>query len=209
MYARITRVQFPPDRVDDLVNAFTSTALPAFEGLPGYAGHSLAIDRTGGDGQAVTFWESEQALRDSEEKATGIRTETTAAGGAGVVSVHRMEVALMERATPPSAPAFLRVIRGKGDPARLDAAVQATRDRALPVLHQQPGFRAVVVALDRSSGDMQVTGVYATAEDRENADAALSGIRSQIFQDAGAGQPQISRYEVVSVQFVGVGATAG
>lgn len=209
MYARITRVQLPADRVDDLIDSFKNTAVPGLEALPGYAGHSLAVDRSSGDGQAVTFWESEKALRDSEEKATGIRTQTVDAGGGKVATVYRLEIALMERATPPSQPAFLRVIRATGDAKRFDAMVQATRDKALPICRGLKGFRALLVGVDRSSGQAQVTSVWSTAQDRDSSDAALAGIRREIFELGGAGQPEISKYEVVSVQFVGAGALAG
>lgn len=208
MYARITRVQAPPDRLDDIAKAFVNDALPALRALRGYAGSSLAVDRASGDGQAVTFWESREALESSEQAATGIRTETTQAGGGQVASVQRLEVALMERVAPASRPAFLRVIRTKADPARLDALLQAVRDQAIPAVRPLTGFRALVVSLDRDAGDVVVTAVYATAADREEADRRMADIRNAVLAAGGADRPEISLYEVLAVEFVGVGAAA-
>jgi heme-degrading monooxygenase HmoA len=209
MYVRSTRVQSPPERLDDMVNAFISTALPAIRALPGYAGSSLGVDRQTGDGQAATFWDSAEALANSETAATGIRTDTTQAAGGTVVSVQRGEVVLLERAAQPSVPAFIRVVRAQGDPAKLDAMVQATREKALPILRGLRGFRALVVSVDRDSGLSVVTSVWDTAADREASDAAIDEVRRGVFATAGATQPpDVSRYEVMSVEFVGVGAAS-
>lgn len=209
MYVRATRVQSPPERLDDMVKAFTATALPAIRALPGYAGSSLAIDRQTGDGQAVTFWDSAEALANSESAAAGIRTDTVQAGGGNVVSVQRGEVALLERAVAPSVPSFLRVVRGQGDPGKIDAMVQATRDKALPILRGLRGFRALAVSVDRDSGATVVTSVWDTAEDREASDKAIDETRRSIYATGGATQPpDVSRYEVMSVEFVGVGSAS-
>jgi heme-degrading monooxygenase HmoA len=210
MYARITRVQSPPERLDDLVNTFTTNALPALRSLPGYAGSSLGIDRSSGDGQAVTFWESAEALKSSETAATGIRNDTVQAGGGKVASVQRLEVALFERFAPATAPAYIRVVRAQGDRTKIDTLVQATRERALPVLRDTHGFRALVIAVDRDSGGSVVTTVWDSPEDREASDAKIDAIRRDLFAMAGATQPpEISRYEVHAVEFVGAAATAG
>lgn len=206
MYARITRVQAPPARIDDLAQAFTGSAVPALRKLSGYAGSVLAVDRGSGDGQAVSFWESKEAMKNSAGSATGIRTETTQRAGATVTSVDEVEVALIERQDAPSAPAFLRVIRSKTDPSRLDGLVQACRDQALPALRGVPGFRALNVSVNRESGSVAITGVYATAEAREAADARMADLRRSIFEGAQASPPQISLYEVLAVEFVGAGA---
>lgn len=207
MYARVSRLQGPPDRIDELVSHFTSTSLPAIRALPGYAGSSLAVDKDRGDGQAVTFWESKEALEATEQVATGIRTAATQAGGGTLVSVHRLEIAIMERAGQPTTPAFLRVMRAQGDPSRLDAMIQATREKALPVLRTLSGFRALVVGVDRQSGFGMITGVWDTVADREASNERMQGIRKEIFDISGA-QPEIALYEVKAVEFTKVGATS-
>jgi heme-degrading monooxygenase HmoA len=206
MFARLTRVQSSPDRINDNFAAFNNTALPRVRTLPGYAGATLAVNRQSGDSQIVTFWDTEDALKQSAAAAAGIRSDTVQAGGGQVTAIEEYEVALMERVTPPSTPAFLRVMRSQTDPARQDALVQATREQALPVLKTLPGFRAVVVNLDRQSGRVIITGVWATAQDRDASETSMADIRTRVFAAAGAGQPEILRYEVLAVEFVGVGA---
>jgi heme-degrading monooxygenase HmoA len=208
MYARITRVQAPPSRVEDLARSFTDAALPALRAISGYAGSSLAIDRASGDGQAVTFWESKEALQASDQAASGIRGDTVSAAGGQVTSVQRLEILLMERAAPAQAPAFLRVVRARVDPTRLDAMTQATRGDALPLLRGLQGFRALVVSADRQSGDCVVTSVWDSPEARDASDSRIADVRRSIFEIGGASSPEIAKYEVLSVEFVGAGATA-
>jgi heme-degrading monooxygenase HmoA/quinol monooxygenase YgiN len=207
MFARLTRAQSSPDQIETNLQAFTSTALPRIRSLPGYAGAALAVDRQTGASQVVTFWDSEESLKQSAGAAAGIRTDTLQASGGQVTSVDEYEVALMERVDTPSAPSFLRVMRGQADPAKLDALVQATREQALPVLRTLSGFRAVTIGIDRQSGRVMITGVWASAEAREASNSAMADTRSRIFAEAGASQPEIALFEVLSVEFVGVGAT--
>ena len=205
MYLRVTRVQAPVDRLDEIVQAFKGTALPGVQKLAGYAGSVLAIDRGSGDGQVATFWESAEALRASAAPAEGLRAATVQAGGGKVTSVQEFEIALLERAGAPSMPAFLRVVRATADPAKINDMVEATRTRALPVLRDLPGFRALNVSVDRGSGLVAVTGVWGSEAEREASDAQIGQIRSNILEIGGATNPEISRYEVFAVEFVGAG----
>lgn len=208
MDARITRIQASPGNVDALAAAFTGTALPAIRELAGYAGHSLGVNRETGDAQAATFWESRSALDASEDAAGAIRSETVGAAGGSVVSVDRFEIALMERFSPPTL-SSLRVIRGEVDRNRVDELTQAVRDDSLPVVRSQSGVRALVLAVDRSSGRFAITSVWETAEAREASMAAILPMRERVFAAVGVRSPEILGYEVLSVEFVGVGAFRG
>jgi heme-degrading monooxygenase HmoA len=209
VYARVTRVQGPPERVEDMIAAFTGTALPAIRALHGYAGHSLGVNRGNGDGQAVTFWESREALEATEPSANDIRAGVTQAGGASVVSVDRFETLIMDRTVRASAPAYIRVSRGQADPGRLDDMARIMRDEALPVLRLLPGFRAAVVGADRASGRFAVTTVWNSPEERDSSLGSIDAIRRRTFEAAGAGDAEMLLYEVTSVEFVGAGVATG
>jgi heme-degrading monooxygenase HmoA len=206
MDARISRIKVAPENADALIAAFAGSALPALREIAGYAGHSLGVDRESGDSQAVTFWESRSSLDASEEAGGRMRTSTVQAGGGSVVSVDRFEIALMERFTQPSAPSFLRVIRGEVDPNRLDELARLMRDDSLEVVRSQPGARAMVLGIDRSSGRFAITSVWESAEAREASRAAIDPMRVRVFGAVGVEKPEFCAYEVVSVEFVGVGA---
>lgn len=206
MYARITRVQAPTDRIDDLVATFKEQAVPAMRALSGYAGSSLAIDPSSGDGQGVSFWDSREAMQASREAATGIRTSTVQQGGGTVTSVKEYEQVVFERVAPPTTPAYLRVTRFKVDSGKIDSLIDAVRNEALPVVRDIAGFRALTLGVARETGECGIVSVWDTAEHREASAAPIEPLRDRIFTAVGASDLDVARYQVYSVEFVGVGA---
>ncbi len=96
MHARVTTIEGSPDRADAGIDSFRSSALSVVRGLDGFKGALLLVDRNSGKGLAATLWESEAAMRASEEAVTGVRQEASQAMGASQPSVDRYEVAILE-----------------------------------------------------------------------------------------------------------------
>lgn len=95
MFARTTRIEGTPDRLEEGVRQFRDETLPAAKGQTGFKGGMLLTDRNSGAAMAVTLWETEQNLRDSEQFARGQRTKVAAASGAtGEPRVEVYEVAV-------------------------------------------------------------------------------------------------------------------
>ena len=87
----------PPDMVDEGVRQAREVILPqAKEMDPGFKGIIALTDRQGGKLLGITFWESEEAMRASEEGASQLREESAEAGGGTVAGVERYEVGLFE-----------------------------------------------------------------------------------------------------------------
>ena len=98
MYARVTTIQGPPESVDESIIVTREKALPQARQISGFEGALSLVDRTTGKGLSITLWESEEALRTSDEAANQIRSDAVAAiTGAEVVSVDRYEVVIDER----------------------------------------------------------------------------------------------------------------
>jgi hypothetical protein len=82
MYARVTT--FPglaPERINATLREFTEDHLPKLQRQPGYAGVWIGVDYTGGRAIAVTYWESNQALHDSDILAGDVRAAAVSRGG--------------------------------------------------------------------------------------------------------------------------------
>jgi glucose dehydrogenase len=62
------------------------------DATPGSLGMLYLLDRENGRALAITLWESETAMRDSDERASEIREESSRAAGTRVVRVGRYEV---------------------------------------------------------------------------------------------------------------------
>ena len=97
MFARVSTFSGDPSGIDGMAAQARDVVLPAARDLSGFKGMLVFGDRTAGKGVAVTFWESEQAMRDSEEAATRMRADAAAAGGEAIVGVERFEVLIDER----------------------------------------------------------------------------------------------------------------
>lgn len=97
MWARVTSYDFGADEnVDEGVRAFERALTDEDFHMDGMRDAYLLVDREAGKALTMTLWESEQALRASEESADQVRR---AAAGDAVRDVDRYEVALHESFT--------------------------------------------------------------------------------------------------------------
>lgn len=97
MFARVSIFEGNPEGVEGAARNVRETVLPAARELEGFAGILVLADRTTGRSMGITFWETEEALRASEEAADRMRSEAAAEAGEEIVGVERYEVVLEER----------------------------------------------------------------------------------------------------------------
>jgi heme-degrading monooxygenase HmoA len=101
MYARVSTIQGSTDRIDEGIERIRETTLPEVKQIEGYKGIVSLVDRQTGKGVTFTLWESEEALRASEEEANRIRREAAdTLGATAEPAVERYEVALYEVEAP-------------------------------------------------------------------------------------------------------------
>lgn len=90
MHARVSTYD---GKADELVKAFDSVT-GALEQLDGFSKAYFLVDRPAGKAISITFWESEDALNASVERANQMREEATDQAGGSIESVDHYEVAL-------------------------------------------------------------------------------------------------------------------
>ena len=96
MFARISTFRGPPDQTAEGIRVAREQILPAARLQDGFVGICLLFDRESGTSLAITFWETEEDMRASEEAALRARTESAGVSGDVIVGVERYEVALRE-----------------------------------------------------------------------------------------------------------------
>ena len=66
MYARATTLRASPEDVEEAIVHYQE-GIPSFSELAGNRGAFLLVDRSAGKALSVTFWESEEAMRRTDE----------------------------------------------------------------------------------------------------------------------------------------------
>jgi heme-degrading monooxygenase HmoA len=96
-FARMTTMAADPARVEDAIVYMREKVRPIALGLEGHRGLLYLVDRATGTGLTLTFWESEAAMRATEQTASGIRDDAAATLESDVAGVERCEVLVDER----------------------------------------------------------------------------------------------------------------
>ena len=91
MFARVSRFEVPKGMLSKDIEGVKETR-ERIAAIPGTLGMYYLVDRASGETMAITLWESEQAMRDSETAASQVRSDTTAAVSAKLVAIERYEV---------------------------------------------------------------------------------------------------------------------
>jgi heme-degrading monooxygenase HmoA len=94
--ARVSSLEGSPDSIDDSVEKIKAETVPRVRELEGNVGMIGLADRSSGRVIAITLWESEDALRQSEEQANRLRAQAAASGGQQVGRVDRYEVGIAQ-----------------------------------------------------------------------------------------------------------------
>ncbi len=95
MFARISTFQGPPDQTAEGIRVAREQILPAARLQEGFLGIYLLYDRESGRSLSITFWESEEDMKASEELGDQTRREAAETGEASnEPRVQRFEVLL-------------------------------------------------------------------------------------------------------------------
>lgn len=81
MHARLTRIQGSAEQIDAAVEMAKSDVLPTLQGCTGYKGFSVGVDRSSGAMFGLSFFDSEENLRASDDAVRQKREETASAAG--------------------------------------------------------------------------------------------------------------------------------
>jgi heme-degrading monooxygenase HmoA len=94
VFARVSTFRIPPGQVDQAIDYIREQVLPGAQGMEGFEGPYLLLDRTSGKALMVGLWESEEAMRASEELLALQHTGNAQSIGARGLNVGKYEVVL-------------------------------------------------------------------------------------------------------------------
>jgi heme-degrading monooxygenase HmoA len=203
MFLRATRIQAPPEKVEQAIENFETNIIKGLRSAPGNQGAVLLVNRQTGAALGVTYWESAKALAASEQTGIQSRTQATkGVPGSQIVNVERAELMIMDRAGTPKAGTFVRMVTVNGDPEKLDAGIVQIRNHVLPLLKAQQGYQATIASVDRQTGRLSATTVWQTRADLDASESKLAGPRAEAAKAAGAGphDVQVELFETAVIE---------
>jgi heme-degrading monooxygenase HmoA len=194
MYTRVTSVKAGPDGIDKATAAFEQNVVPGLRSQRGYQGAVLILYREAGEATGITMWDSLEALNASEAFNMELRRQVTASGAARILDVDRYETVIQEIIGEPKTPHYVRSNELYIQPDKIEALIGFMRDRVQAITSQK-GCNALVMNVNRMTGHCVLNSAWATAEDREASETAVSGVRKEAGELAGS-QPTVRVGEV-------------
>jgi hypothetical protein len=94
--ARVSRLEGDPRKIDEAMRRSQEEILPRARQFPGWKGAFGLVDYSQGRTLLITLWESDQAMRSSEEQADQLRKQSAEFAGGRVVDVERYEVVMAQ-----------------------------------------------------------------------------------------------------------------
>jgi hypothetical protein len=176
MYARVVTGLYQPGKLDEGLQIFRDSTVPAARQQPGFRGALGLVDRNTGKAIAIALRETAADIQATESsgylqeqfaKIVPLLAETP--------TVEVYEVSIQETQQG-GAGTYARVLTATAQLSKMDEGMQIVRDSVLPVARQQPGFRGGVWLLDRSTGKIMAITFWAKEAD------LLSGETSGYYQ---------------------------
>jgi len=143
------------------------------------------VDRKSGRCIATSSWESDEAMRASEESIRPMRDQAAELFG-GSAQVEEWEIAAMHREHRSSEGACVRATWVNVDPDQLDGGIDFYKTTILPALEELEGFCSASLLVDRASGRGVAAATFDNAEAIERNKDQLDRMRATGSQQANA-----------------------
>jgi heme-degrading monooxygenase HmoA len=202
MYGRVVRLKGDPTKTDEAVRTWTQQTLPLIKKQKGFAGVSLMGNRKTGDALSVTYWETEQAMKDARPQIRPTAEKVLGQVGGRIIEEDECEVAVQARFEPPKSGVWARVTTIEGDPAKTNQGISDYKARVVPVIQKQPGGRAAVLLVNRKAGKSFSGTLWSTEKDLQNSEAVVSSLRREVAEKAGAKNPKVEVFEVFHTEIL-------
>ncbi|MFI7401937.1 hypothetical protein ACIBW9_15940 [Streptomyces sp. NPDC049541] len=151
MFVRTVYATGDPAKVDTAIRALNSQGRDLLEERPGYRGAGIFVDRELGKLFAASWWESEEARRNSDEvmrERRGALLEPFAA----TTAVENYEAVVVHQVRQPEAGGGLRITRSEFDPMDADLLIETFRASVVPRLDSLSGLARASLLIDRERG---------------------------------------------------------
>lgn len=202
MHSRVVRLKGDPANTDEAVKQWTQQILPLIRKQKGFAGISLVGNRKTGDGLSVSYWETEQAMKDARTQVRPSAEKTLTSTGGRIVEEDECEVAVQVRFQPPKSGTWVRVTTVEADPAKVDQGISEYKTKVVPFVEKLPGGRAAILLVNRKTGRSFSGTIWNTEKDLQNSETAVSDLRREVAEKISASSPKVEAFEIFYTQIL-------
>jgi hypothetical protein len=191
MYARVASFEGRDPSLTDELIARVRQQGPST--VPDARGFLSLFDRDRGTALGVTFFDSEQAVRDSEQAFEGMAQHFPSEMRGRRTSVETYEVTIQEGGEGANA---ARVSSLEGSPDRIDESVSKAQADILPRARQVPGWKGAIGLADRRSGRIKLITLWESADALRASEEQANQLRQEAADAGGQRIAGVDRYEV-------------
>ena len=186
MYARTTTLKSNTESIDAGIANVRDNVMPELEGIDGYIGLSLLIDRSSGRCIVTTAWKTEEAMRASEEAVREIRQRAAEQFGGGEPDIAEWEIAVLHRNHESREGACVRATWVKVEPDQIERGIDIFKMGVLPALNDHEGLCSVSLLVDRATGRGVSSVAYDSVEALQRNMSKIEELRSASTREASA-----------------------
>jgi heme-degrading monooxygenase HmoA len=96
MFARVTTFEGPPEQVEAAMAIFRDEVIPWLKDATGFRGWIVLVDRERERTMGLTFWATEEAMKDEDTSGAVLRDDLAASVGIEMKSLEFFEVVAVE-----------------------------------------------------------------------------------------------------------------
>lgn len=197
VYARSTTIQAQPSSIDAGVAHVRDEIMPRLQDIDGCVGLSLLVDRQSGRCIVTTSWDSEDAMRASEERLRSIRDRAADEfGGIGSPMVEEWELAVLHRDHRSGQGACARVTWVTSDPAQTDQNIEFFKTAVLPDMENLEGFCSASLMVNRATGRAVSCASFDSREAMDRNREQSNALKDQKIQEAGVAEADEQEFEL-------------
>jgi hypothetical protein len=196
VYARSTTINAKPDSIDAGIAQLRDEVMPTILEMDGCIGLSMLADRESGRCIATSAWQSEEAMRATDEELRPIREQLADMMGGSSPKIETWEIAVLHRDHRSSEGACVRATWVKVDPSTLDRSIDVYKLASLPRLEDLAGFCSASLLVDRASGRAVSSVTYDSHEAMDSNRDAAASMRSATTKEAGAEVLDVCEFEL-------------
>jgi hypothetical protein len=196
VYFRSTTVDGDPRRIDDGIRFVREQAEPFAARLPGNLGMLMQVDRPAGRSITTTAWGTAQAMADSFDVLTAIRSQASRLLG-GPAQVESWQVPEMHRVRHSQPGCGHRSTRIQVMPRDVDLLIDIFRTTAVPALSLIAGFTGTTLLVDRATGTAVSWVEFDDRRSMEDSRRQATEIRQVALEKAHGRAVEVVETEVV------------